>query len=87
MTLVAANEREQIAQKVQEALDRHQPRNYRISVNKQAIYKEDDWYHIVVVTPDDVRDRDFYDALAEAELELNEKSAGQEYLLVPAIVS
>jgi len=68
----------------QEALDRHQPRSYRISVNRDAILEDDGWYHIVVTTPGDRRDRDFYHAIAEAEGELQDE-AGHQYLLVPAV--
>jgi len=73
-----------IAKLAQAALDLHQPRAYRISVDRDAIVQDGDWYHVVVTTPNDVRDRDFYDALAEAEAELQDK-AGYQYLLVPAI--
>ena len=46
--------------------------------------EEDDWYHVLVTTPDDVRDRDFYDVLADAEAELQDDQ-GYHYLLVPVI--
>jgi hypothetical protein len=74
----------QTDQLAQDALDWHQPRRYRISVNQDAVLEDDGWYHIVVETPDDVRDRDFYDALAEAEAE-RQDIQGHQYLLVPAI--
>jgi len=76
--------RARVADEAQKALDRHQPRKYKISVDRDAILKDDGWYHIVVTTPNDVRDRDFYDALAEAEAELQDEE-GHQYLLVPAI--
>jgi hypothetical protein len=76
--------RERIVSDVQAALDRYQPRRYRVSVNKDAILQDEDWYHVVVVSPNDVRDRDFYDALAQAEADLQDVS-GRKYLLVPAI--
>lgn len=76
--------RQQIADEAQQALDRHQPRNYRITVDRHAILAEDEWVHIVVTTPDDVRDREFYQALADAEAELQDRD-GHNYLLVPAI--
>lgn len=85
MTLVDSTLRSQIAQKVQAALDHHQPRRYRIVVNQGAILEEDGWYHVVVETANDERDRDFYDAVAEAEAELNDASQDNQYLLVPAI--
>ena len=83
MKLAEPPERDRIAEKVQEALDRHQPRKYRVTVNAGAIYLRDDWYHILVESPDDVRDRDFYDALAEAEADLEDED-GHPFLLVPA---
>ena len=83
MKLAEPQKRREIATMAQDALDRHQPRKYRVTVNAEAIYLSDDWYHILVETPDDVRDRDFYDALAEAEAELQD-DAGHPYLLVPA---
>lgn len=76
--------RERIVTEVQAALDRYQPRKYRVSVNPDAILQDEDWYHVVVVSPNDVRDRDFYDALAQAEADLQDDQ-GQKYLLVPAI--
>jgi hypothetical protein len=42
--------RERIATQAQEALDRHQPKAYRIVVNRDAIMQDDDWYQIVVTT-------------------------------------
>jgi len=76
--------RHEIATRAQEALDRHQPRSYRVSVNPDAILEEDGWYTIVVTAENDRRDRDFYDALAEAEAELQDEQ-GNQYLLVPVI--
>jgi hypothetical protein len=76
--------RKKIAKLAQEALDRHQPRKYRVSVDPKTILEEDGWFHILVTTPNDVRDRDFYDTLAEAEEELSENN-GHQYLLVPVI--
>ncbi len=83
-TIAESGARKQIAKLAQEALDRHQPRSYKISVDPEAILEEDGWYHILVTTPDDVRDREFYDALAQAEAELQDKN-GHQYLLVPVI--
>jgi hypothetical protein len=85
MTLVDAQTREQIARQVQEALDRYQPRKYRVEVDPDAILEDGEWYHVVVKSPGDVRDRDFYDALAKAEVDLNDQLDGHEFLLVPAI--
>jgi phage baseplate assembly protein W len=76
--------RRQIAARAQQALDRHQPRSYRVSVNPDAILEEDGWYTIVVTADNDQRDRDFYDALAEAEAELQDEQ-GNQYLLVPVL--
>lgn len=85
MTIVEPTVREQIAQRVQDSLNRHQPRKYRVEVDANAILEDDEWYHVVVKSPEDVRDRDFYDALASAESDLNEQNDGHQYLLVPAI--
>ena len=74
-----------VAARVQATLDRHQPRAYRVAADPEAILEDDDWYHVVVVTPDDRRDRDFYDCLSESEAELNDQLDGHFYLLVPAI--
>ena len=76
--------REEISARVQAALDRHQPRRYRVSVDHDAVMEDDGWYHVVVVSDNDARDRDFYDALAEAEAELQDQN-GHQFLLVPAI--
>lgn len=85
MTMVDLTLRSQIAEKVQAALDRHQPRRYRVMVNANAILEEDGWYHVVVESANDERDRDFYDALAEAEAELNDGEQDRQFLLVPTI--
>ena len=85
MTVVDSRLRPQIAQKVQTALDHHQPRRYRILVKEDAILEDDGWYHVVVETTNDERDRDFYDAVAEAEAELNDSTNDKQYLIVPAI--
>lgn len=77
--------RQEVARRVQDVLDRYQPRAYRVTVDQDAILEDGDWFHVVVTTTNDVRDRDFYDALASAESDLNEAKDGHEYLLVPAI--
>jgi hypothetical protein len=88
MTLVPVPLRDEVARKVQNALDKHQPRKYRVEVDKDAILQESGWFHVVVKTENDRRDRDFYDALAEAEADLNDDSEQQDqFLLVPAIAS
>ena len=85
MTLVTDSQRRRaIATQAQGALDHHQPRRYPIRVNSDAIFEDDGWLTIVVETPGDVRDRDFYDALAEAEAELQDEQ-GNQYLLVPGL--
>lgn len=85
MTIVEPAHRQTIARRVQGFLDRHQPRNYRVEVDAEAVLEDDGWYHVVVKSPGDVRDRDFYDALASAEADLNDENDGHQYLLVPAI--
>ncbi|HSZ55366.1 MAG TPA: hypothetical protein VK797_06885 [Tepidisphaeraceae bacterium] len=85
MTQVDVARRSQIASEVQAALDRHQPRKYQVKVDQDAILEEDGWYHVVVQSDNDQRDRDFYDALAEAEEELNDGTRQNQFLLVPAI--
>ena len=86
MTLVDDNiKRKEIAVRVQTVLDKHQPRLYRVSVESDAILNEDDWIQVLVTSPGDKRDRDFYDALAETEAELTTANDGYKYLLVPVI--
>lgn len=82
--ILDTGERDRLAQLAQTALDRHQPGSYRITVDKSNIMHEDDWYHILVTTPQDVRTYEFYDALAEAEAELQDQQ-GLHLLLVPVI--
>lgn len=85
MKLVQDQEvRLRVADAAQRALDHHQPPAYRITVNRDAILEDDGWYHVVVVTEGDRRDRFFYDALADAEGELQDDN-GHQYLLVPAV--
>jgi phage baseplate assembly protein W len=83
-TIADSKTRKQIAKAAQKALDRHQPRKYVISVDPNNILEEDGWYHVLVTTPNDVRDWEFYDALAQAEAELQDQN-GHQYLLVPVI--
>jgi heat shock protein HspQ len=69
---------------VQQSLDRRQPRGYRIEVQPEGVLQEDDWYHVVVRSTQDVRTYDFYDVLAEAEAELQDQQH-LNILLVPAV--
>lgn len=86
MRQVNEPQRGQLVQQAQLALDNHQPRRYRVTVNPEAVLEDEGWFHIVVQTENDRRDRDFYDAVAEAEAELNEAEGNQhQFLLVPAI--
>ena len=80
--LVDSQKKKQIIGMVQSALDRHQPRKYRVTVDE--VVEDDDWYHVVVVAENDQRDRDFYDALEEAENELTPFD-GHRFLLVPVV--
>ena len=83
MTLLTdAQERSRIASLAQQALDRRQPRAYRIEVDAENVLQEDDWYQVLVKTPNDVRTYEFYDALAEAEGELQD-DRDLHILLVP----
>ena len=85
MTVVAdADEVARITQLVQRALDKRQPRGYRVEVEPGAVLREDDWYHVVVRSDQDVRNYDFYNVLAEAEAELQD-DAKLNVLLVPAV--
>jgi len=85
MTLVAdPTEKARIIEAVQEALDRRQPRGYRVEVRPEGVLREDDWYHVVVEADQDTRNYDFYDVLAEAEAELQDEKK-LNVLLVPAV--
>ena len=81
-----STERTSIAARVRDALARYQPRSYLISVSDDAISKDDDWYQVLVTTPNHERDRDFYDALVKAEADLEQSAQGKaHYLLVPVL--
>jgi hypothetical protein len=83
VTLVAdSTERSRIATFAQEALNRRQPQGYRIDVDPSSVLRDDDWYQVLVRTPNDVRTYEFYDVLAEAEAELQDER-GLNILLVP----
>jgi hypothetical protein len=85
MTLLAdAAERKRIAERAQAALDKRQPRQYRIVADAENVLHEDDWYQVLVQTPNDVRTYDFYDVLAQAEAELQDEQ-GMNVLLVPVV--
>jgi hypothetical protein len=75
-------ERQRIAGLAQAALDKRQPRTYRIEVDAENVLQEDEWYQVLVRTPGDVRTYEFYDVLAEAEGELQDEQ-GLHILLVP----
>ena len=61
----------QIITLVQEALDRHQPKNYRMTVARDAVVRNDDtWYVVVEPSREDVQSYDFNARLAEAAAEL-----------------
>jgi hypothetical protein len=79
-----ALKKKEIAALAQKALDKHQPRDYRIAVNSDDILKDDEWYQLLVTTPNDVRTFEFYDALAQAEAELQDERH-LKILLVPVI--
>jgi hypothetical protein len=79
-------ERRSVADRVRHALVPYQPRNFQISVKDDAILKEEDWYHVLVTTPNHERGRDFYDALAKTEADLERTENGEvHYLLVPVL--
>jgi hypothetical protein len=81
-----ATDRKSIADEVRRALAAYQPRRYVISVNDDGILQDDDWYHVLVTTPNHERDRDFYDALVKAEADLEQQAGGKaHYLLVPVL--
>lgn len=83
---LSETERKSIADRVRSTLAKYQPRSYQIAVNDTAIMKEDDWYHVLVTTPNHERDRDFYDALAKTERDLEGQDEGKvHYLLVPVL--
>jgi len=85
MTLLAdIAERKRIAALAQKALDKRQPRDYRIDVDATNVLYEDDWYQVLVRTPGDVRTYEFYDVVAEAEGELQDEQ-GLHILLVPVV--
>jgi len=85
-TTLDANEKASVADLVRVALEQYQPRAYQISVRADGIIKEDDWYHVLVTTPHHERDRDFYDALAKAEADLERAAGGGvHFLLVPVL--
>ena len=69
---------------VQRALDKHQPKTFRVRVKPGGVMGDDDWYHVVVTSDQKVRTYDFYDVLAEAEAEIQDE-AGHQVLLVPTI--
>jgi hypothetical protein len=75
---------QRITRIVQAALDRRQPSGYRIEVQPDGVLQEDDWYHVVVRSNQDVRTYDFYDVLAETEAELQDEQKIN-VLLVPAV--
>jgi hypothetical protein len=85
-TILDTLERKAVADRVRDVLNKYQPRTYQISVNDDAIVKDHDWYHVLVTTPNHRRDRDFYDALAKAEADLEQAGSGNvHYLLVPVL--
>lgn len=69
---------------VQQALDKRQPKTFRVKVRPDGVMSDRDWYHVVVTSDQDVRTYDFYDVLAEAEAEIQDE-AGHHVVLVPTL--
>lgn len=85
MTPLPSEKKTEIARRVEKALEPYQPRAYRIAVDPDSISVEDDWYEVLVTTPNHERDRDFYDALTKAEDDLEKSDREMNYLLVPVL--
>ena len=85
MTPVDSAESERIVGLVQDCLNSHQPKTYRLEVVPDGVKKEDDWYYVVVQpNREDVRSYEYYGLLTEAEMELQDRE-GMRVLLVPAL--
>lgn len=68
---------------VEEYVNRHQTPAFRLSVSRQGVRHEGDWWYVVVEPePEDIRARDYRDLMEQVEEEI--KSEKQlKVLLVP----
>ena len=83
MQAVDANQRTRIIELVRKYLAPHQPQDYELVINEEAVQQDDDWYYVLVEpSREDVRSYDYSARLAEAELDLQEKEKVN-VLLVP----
>lgn len=74
-----------IADLVVKYLEPHQPLDFRLEVVSKGMYRDDDWYYVVVIpSREDAHSYEYYGRLAEAEQELQENEK-ENILLVPAL--
>jgi hypothetical protein len=78
---------EDIARAVQDYLDRHQPANFKLSVVREAIRQDDDWWYVTVVPiPPSVRSFDYASILTDVEDKIRQQ-IGVNLLLVPTLAA
>jgi hypothetical protein len=74
---------DELKRRVESVLRKYAPLNERLTVT--YILEEDDWYHVVVTSDKEQRGNEYYDALSDAEKELESSDPDHHFLLVPVI--
>ncbi|QNN25258.1 hypothetical protein HED60_24250 [Planctomycetales bacterium ZRK34] len=75
---------QQAIQLVEQHLNRHQPKEYRLHVIPGATRNEDDWWYVCVGPDrDNIRRYDYYDVLAQISREIEDEDDVNITLLPP----
>ena len=70
---------------VEEYVNRHQPKAFRLNVSRQGVRHDGDWWYVVVAPePEDIRLRDYRDLMEQVEEEI-EAEKQLKVLLVPTL--
>ena len=81
--LTNADKRDEILKLAQGALERYQPRDYRVEATD--VLEDGDWFYVVVQpNKEGIRNYDYFDILARAEEEI-QTNQQRNVLLVPTV--
>ena len=80
--------KQEVIELVKRHLDNHQPNDFKLSVVPEATREEDDWWYVGIKPNRQIRRQyDYYNVLAEVELEIEDefetKNPELNILLVP----
>ena len=76
---------QQVIKLVERYLQLHQPSDYKLSVLREGVRQDGDWWYVIVQPSSDrPRSYDYYDALSETEQDIQDKEQ-ENILLVPVM--